>query len=174
MANHRFTDLYGPDGLLGALIRSVPAAFALTDAQILLVLDTLNQGEAEEAVAALPRLSVADVEAFAQQTIADHGVARQYVLETADNLQLEPSPSEVERALKQEAEAHVALLRATTAGALDETYIDLEVAAHAEALALLSDLEEAADAAELRTLIGTIEAAVQDRYDSALAIQAEL
>ena len=161
-------------GLVGSAPEGGPATAALTDAQILLVLDTLNQAEAEEAYAALPRLSVADVEAFAKQMIVDHGVARQSFLEAADNLQLDPTPSNLELELKREAEARVALLRATTTPSLDQTYIDLEVEAHAEALALLSGLEEAADAAELRTLIGTLEATVQDRYDSAVAIQAEL
>lgn len=151
-----------------------PSPAALTDAQILRVLDTLNQAEADEAYAALPRLASADVEAFAKQMISDHGVVRQSVLAAADDLQLDPSPSEVELQLKQEAEARVALLRAATTPSLDQTYIDLEVEAHAEALALLSGLEQAAGAAELRTLIGTLEAALQDRYDSAVALQAEL
>jgi len=146
----------------------------LTDAQILLVLDTLNQGEVEEAYAALPRLEVADVKAFAQQMITDHGSARLSVADTADELQLNPAPSEVQVDLMHEAESHVATLRATPTAALDQAYVDLQVSMHADALALLSNLEDAADAAELRSLIATLEAAVQDHYDSALDIQAEL
>src|SRR5215207_8560478 len=66
------------------------AALSLSDAQVLLVLDTLNQGEVEVAYAASPRLSQADVEAFAQEMITDHGAARQSVLAVADSLDLDP------------------------------------------------------------------------------------
>jgi putative membrane protein len=149
------------------------AAAALTDAQILLVLDTLNQGEVDEAYAALPRLSAADVKAFAQMMVTDHSAARQMVVATADDVQQNPAPSQVQLDLKEEAEAHVAHLRATSAANLDQTYINMEVAGHAEALMLLSELEAAADAAELRTLIGNLETTVQDHYDSAIAIQAD-
>jgi putative membrane protein len=149
------------------------AAAALTDAQILLVLDTLNQGEVDEAYAALPRLSAADVKAFAQMMVTDHSAARQMVVATADDLQQNPAPSQVQLDLKEEAEAHVAQLRATSAANLDQTYINMEVAGHADALMLLSELEAAADAAELRTLIGNLETTVQDHYDSAIAIQAD-
>jgi putative membrane protein len=150
------------------------AVAALSDAQILLVLDTLNQGEVEEAYAALPRLSDPDVETFAQMMITDHSSARQAVATTADDLDLTPVPSAPQRALVRESEAHVAELRATPAANIDETYVDLEVAAHADALALLGNLNASADAAELRTLIATLRATVQDHYDAAQTLQDEL
>ncbi|HYP88214.1 MAG TPA: DUF4142 domain-containing protein, partial [Polyangiaceae bacterium] len=65
----------------------------LNDAQILLVLDTLNQGEVDEAYAALPRLADPDVLDFAQLMVTDHSAARQQVAATADTLNLNPSPS---------------------------------------------------------------------------------
>ena len=150
------------------------ATAALQDAQILLVLDTLNQGEVEEAYAALPRLAVPAVQAFAQQMVMDHSTARQSVVAAANSLQLNPAPSDVQLNLKQEAETHVAMLRETTAANLDGTYMEMQVAAHTEALALLNDLEAAADAAALRTFIGTLETAVQAHYDQAVTIQGGL
>jgi putative membrane protein len=150
------------------------ATAALQDPQILLVLDTLNQGEVEEAYAALPRLSVPAVQAFAQKMVMDHSTARQSVVSTANSLQLNPSPSEVQLNLKQEAEAHVTMLRETSAANIDRTYIEMQLAAHEEALALLNDLEAAADADALRTLIATLETAVQAHYDQAVTIQGAL
>lgn len=164
----------GAENAAGAGGAENAAIAALSDAQILLVLDTLNQGEVEEAYAALPRLAVPDVEAFAQQMITDHGSARQSVLATGESLELSPMPSPVQADLKEESEAHVATLRVAPATSVDETYIGLEVAAHADALSLLKQLDAAADAAELRTLIGTLSATVQDHYDSATSIQADL
>jgi len=150
------------------------AALALSDAQILLVLDTLNQGEVEEAYAALPRLTASDVRAFAQRMVDDHSDARQAVLATADALDVAPMPSDTQAELQSESMEHVAMLRTTPAGALDATYVNLEVDAHAEALELLDDLAAAADAAQLDTLIATLRATVQQHYEAAQELQADL
>jgi putative membrane protein len=147
------------------------AVLALSDAQVLLVLDTVNQGEVEEAYAALPRLTSPDVEAFAQKMVADHSAARQSVVATADSLNVPPAPSDVQAELKTHAEDHVALLRSTATAALDATYVDLEVEGHAEALMLLDELAAAANAAELKTLIATLRTTVVEHYDRAQELQ---
>jgi putative membrane protein len=162
----------GAGGMAGA--GGDAATAALQDAQILLVLDTLNEGEVDEAYAALPRLAVPAVQAFAQQMVMDHSTARQTVVSAANSLQLNPTPSDVQQDLKQEAETHVAMLRGTSTANLDRTYIEMQVAAHAEALALLDNLQDAADADALSTLIGTLETAVQAHYDQAVTIRGSL
>jgi putative membrane protein len=164
----------GAAGEAGAGGAAAAAIQALSDAQILLVLDTLNQGEVNEAYAALPRLVNADVKAFAQQMVTDHSTARQSVATTADTLDLNPLPSDVQRQLMREGQEHEATLRATATSALDATYIDLEVVGHSQALELLTDLQAAADEAQLRTLITSLQATVQDHYESAVSIQNDL
>jgi uncharacterized protein (DUF305 family) len=150
------------------------ALAALSDAQILLVLDTLNQGEVEEAFAVLPRLAAAEVEAFAQLMVTHHGAARQSVAMTAAMLEQAPAPSETQAGLKDQAEAAVAQLRATPTANLDAAYLELQVGAHAEALALLTELSEVADAAELATLLTGLKATVQQHYDRALELEGGL
>jgi putative membrane protein len=150
------------------------ATSSISDAQILLLLDTLNQGEVEEAYAALPRLSSPDVQAFAQQMITDHGSARQSIASTAEALALNPAPSKQQKKLEAEAEVHVAALRNTPADELDAAYVELQVAAHVEALELLARLREKAEAPALTTLIDTLETAVDDHHESAVALQSEL
>jgi len=146
----------------------------LSDAQILLVLDTLNQGEVDEAYAALPRLMSAEVRAFAQEMVTDHSAARQQVLTTANALSLAPTPSEPQEELQAEGEAHVATLRTKPAAALDATYINMEVTGHADALSLLDELAAAADAAQLKSLIATLRATVLEHYQQAQQLQASL
>lgn len=163
-----------PSGGLGEGGAGGAAILSLSDAQILLVLDTLNAGEVEEAYAALPRLSDADVEAFAQQMITHHGAARQEVAATAETLELSPAPSEKAAALKGKSESHVALLRGTSQGALDTTYIDLQVSMHLEALNLLNELGDVADAEALTALIASLEGTVQDHYDEATSLREQL
>jgi putative membrane protein len=147
---------------------------ALSDAQILLVLDTLNQGEVDEAYAVLPRLSSSDVKTFAQEMVTDHGDGRQAVAVTADSLNEAPAPSAEEATLKGEAESHVAMLRAASTASLDATYIGLEVTGHQEALALLDELAAVARADALNALITTLRATVQQHLERAQALQAAL
>lgn len=146
----------------------------LSDAQVLLVLDTLNQGEVEVAYAALPRLSDGDVQAFAQLMVTDHSAARQSVFMVADSLDLAPLPSDVQAMLKEKAEATVQAFHASDAEALDEPYVESQVADHAAALTLLEELAATAEAAELKELIATLEASVQVHYDHVLELEAAL
>jgi len=163
----------GMGGMSGMSGAGGAAALELTDAQIMLVLDTLNAGEVEEAYAALPRLSSDDVVAFAQQMISDHSSGRQMVTTTERNLNVKPMPSDVQAELESDAQMHVDEFQQGT-GPLDAAYMQEEVADHAHALALLNRLEEAADAAQLKTLITTLRGTVQQHYDLALQVQASL
>lgn len=164
-------DLGGAAGMGGA---GGAAALELSDAQIVLVLDTLNQGEVDVAYAALPHLALPEVQTFAQQMITEHTAARQQVLATANTLDLDPKPSSVEQELRREAEMQVEMLHGSDSDALDEAYVESQVAAHAEALTLLATLQEAADAGELQELITALTAAVQTHYDEAVALQADI
>jgi putative membrane protein len=150
------------------------AVSALSDAQVLLVLDTVNQGEVEVAYAALPHLAAPDVRDFAQQMIDDHSAARQSVLSVADALSVDPAPSDLQAMLKAKAEKDVAMFHASESDTLDKTYIDAEVMDHAEALEVLGALDEAADAPELKDLIATLSQTVQSHYDEAVDLQAAL
>jgi predicted outer membrane protein len=143
----------------------------LTDAQILLVLDTVNQGEVEVAFAALPHLSVPAVTTFAQDMIDDHSAGRQAVIATSNDLDLKPQPSDLQQELMSQAEATVAELHESQSDALDAMYIDEEVTDHLEALQLLDGLLDAADAAPLRTLITSQTVVVQTHYNRAVALQ---
>lgn len=65
----------------GALGGDAGAVLALEDGQILYVADTLNAGEVDQARAALPKLTNADVRSFANDMITEHGTARDQLLQ---------------------------------------------------------------------------------------------
>jgi putative membrane protein len=163
----------GEAGMSGLGGMGGAAAVELTDAQIVLVLDTLNAGEVEEAYAALPRLSSDDVVAFAQRMISDHSAGRQMVTTAERDLDLEPMPSDVQASLEQEAREHVDQFHEGS-GAIDAAYIQLQIEEHAQALDLLAKLEQAADAAALRDLITALRATVQEHEELARQVQASL
>jgi putative membrane protein len=146
------------------------AAALLSDAQILAVLDTLNLGEVTEAQAAEPRLMDDDVAAFADEMIQEHGAARQQVTATATSLGLQPAMNPTQMQLKTESDARVmAIMNATTA-MVDAVYVSGQVMAHGSALALLTELQAAADAEPLKTLIGMQRMDVQEHLTEAMML----
>lgn len=158
----------GGDGGAGGAFSAVEVQ-ALTDAQMLLVLDTLNAGEVEEAYAALPRLTIASVETFAQKMITDHNKARMDTATLAQTLALKPTPSGIQKELERMAMTEREALLETGDAEIDRVYMDTQVAAHAEALALLQTLQPAADAAQLKTFITTLETAVEAHHTLAVS-----
>jgi len=150
------------------------AALQLSDGQIVLVLDTLNQGEVDEAYAVLPRVQATAVRTFALEMANDHSSARQAVAQSAATLGVTPAPSATQAQLKTEGEEHVALLRREPTPSLDLAYMNLEIDEHRQALDLLAELESAADAPALKQLITTLTATVQMHYDQAVTIAAAL
>jgi predicted outer membrane protein len=147
---------------------------ALSDAQIFMVLDTLNDGEVEEAYAALPRLTNDDIKAFAQQMITDHSMARQDTATLADSLSIVPSASDTQEALKEEASDVIEEFSDSTATSLDTAYINSQVDAHAHALLLLDELHASAEATALQQFLTTLHSAVQTHYDMAVTLRSAL
>ena len=139
----------------------------LHDGQILFVLDTLNAGEVNEAQAALPKLTNADVQDFAQDMIEDHGSARERLSQLAQEQQMPPEASEIATGLQDESQSVVERLLAAEATEVDTVYVQSQQAAHTEALALLAQLLMAADAEPLRAQLTELRASVQEHLDRA-------
>jgi predicted outer membrane protein len=57
---------------------------------------------------------------------------------------------------------------------LDALYVDSQVVAHADALALLESLAETADAEALQQLIATLIPAVESHHEAAVALKEQI
>jgi putative membrane protein len=139
----------------------------LDDGQILFALDTLNAGEVNEAQAAVPKLTNADVRDFAQEMIDDHGAARERLSQLAQEQQIPPEQSELATGLQDESQSIVDRLLAAEATEIDTLYVQSQQDAHTEALALLAQLLMAADAEPLRAALTELRASVQEHLDRA-------
>jgi putative membrane protein len=146
------------------------AVATLSDAQILAVLDTLNLGEVTEAQAAEPRLMDDDVVDFAEQMVDEHSAARMQLMTTASTLMLQPAPSPLQTQLKAESDARVMAVTNADATMVDAVYVAGQVMAHTAALALLTDLQTAADAQPLKDQIGTLRTDVQEHLTEAMML----
>jgi len=145
----------------------VAGASNLDDGQILFALDTLNAGEVNEARAALPKLTNADVRDFAQDMIDDHAGARDQLLQLAEQQQILPEASDIATGLQDESQSVVNRLLATQANDIDAMYVQSQQDAHTQAMALLDQLLAGADADPLRTQLTELRASVQTHLNRA-------
>jgi Domain of unknown function (DUF4142) len=145
------------DAGVGADAAPDGGAAALSDAQILQVADNLLAGAIAQAQAALPGLADPDAVAFAEQLIDEDAAARNTLVPVGDAIGASPAGSDIADAVDAESEARVAAFAGPDAGALDELYIELTLAAHAEALELVGELAAAADAPALRAQLVVVQ-----------------
>jgi putative membrane protein len=146
----------------------------LTDGQLLFVADTANLGEVEQARVALPKLSNDSVRAFARDMLDDHQAARDELLGFSDEANVLAAPSPLARDVAREGQAVQQNLLVANNGPVDELYIDSQVEAHAEALALFDQLIAAADSSDLRDLLGTLRDTVDSHHSRVIELQRSL
>jgi putative membrane protein len=154
-----------PDAGLAAVVRD------LSDDEMVLVVDTINAGEVEQAQAALPRLSNQEVRAFAQEMIDEHTAARAQLDQLAVEENLTLAASDVAQSLRDEGAAIVAELLATEESAIDAQYVNSQVLAHSQALQVLAGLIAGADNDALRAQLTELRGNVSAHLDRARELQ---
>jgi putative membrane protein len=129
-------------------------AEALTDADILGLLEAANDKEIEESKVAEERSKNADVKAFAKMMVDHHGDAKKKVA-ALPGLPSAKTNDDAKK-LRDDTRAAVDKLKSVADADFDATYVDLMVKDHEEALALVSDkLLPAAASADLKKALET-------------------
>ncbi len=132
-------------------------AAELTDARILHIVITANTGEIAEGQLALTRATAAAVLSFADEMVTEHGAANTDANALAADQAITPETNPVSEMLAQKSTETVAELTAVATAEFDVAYMEAQVAAHTEVLALIEDqLLPEADNAELVTFLGSI------------------
>jgi putative membrane protein len=161
----------------GAEQPAAPAAApsALTDAQILKVAETVDQGEIEQAKEAQKKAKNADVKKLASHMIQQHTKSKQKGASLAKKTQLKPEDSTVASDLSTAAEGTLQTLRACPPGELDRTYVDAQIKQHEGVLELLNTrLIPSASNAELKAQLEETRGMVERHIEEARKIQQAL
>lgn len=147
----------------------------LSEAQIAMVTDLANSSEIEQGKLAQGKAKSASVKKFAAMMVKHHTEAKAEQAKLFKQLNLTPTQSQTATSLKQNAEKTTSALRASTAGAFDERYIDSQVEAHQQVLdALDNELIPAATGPDLVAGLNKMKATVEAHLREAKSIQAEL
>ena len=149
------------------------AAPALTDANIVFILDQANVADSARGRLAESKGTSADVKSFGKLMVGEHHALREQGLVLAKKLSVTPqapAADQSEMQAKQEMDSLTALVKGA---AWDKAYIAYEVGYHQAVLDIATKAAAAAQSAELKALIQQAAPVIQKHLDRAKEIQAK-
>jgi len=150
------------------------AGAALTDANIMALLDEANKADSSAGAVAAKKATSADVKTFARKMMIDHHRLRADGAKLAKELKITLAPP-ANDPLAPAAEDETSVLQSTPKGAeFDRTYIEKEVSVHQAVLDLLDQAHRATQNAEIQKAIEKAKPIVQQHLDHAQKLQKRL
>jgi putative membrane protein len=148
---------------------------ALSDAQIVKVTETLDQGEIEQAKEAQKKSKNPQVKKLASHMITQHTKAQKKGASLAKKAQLTPETSAVAAELGTKAEETLQTLKSATPGELDHAYVNAQVRQHETALDLFETrLIPSAVNADLKAQLEETRNMIQQHIEQARKVQEAL
>ena len=150
----------------------VVAMDKLSDGQIAAVLMTVDEGEIEQAQAALQRATDPEVRAFATHMVDQHTASKQAGTQLASQTGLKPLESPKSSELRANAAQQLERLNAADEANFDITYVSGQIEQHAAVLKLIEDqLLPAVNQPGLRDHLQNARGMVQEHLDRARQLQ---
>ena len=147
---------------------------ALSDANIVALLDEANMADSAAGHYAATKATNADVKAFAKLMMGEHHALRAQGQQLAKRLGVTPQMP-AEDPFKSAVQAEMTALKGAAKGAaFDRTYIDQEIGIHKAVLDVAGKAHDAAQNEELKKLIEQAGPVIQKHLDHAEQIQKKL
>jgi len=152
-----------------------PAEKPLTDAEIVAVTSTANNGEIEMAELAKKTATNGDVKNFAAMMITQHRDMETKGKALATKAKITPADSEASTALKNDVQSTVSSLKTQKGKDFDKAYMEAQVKAHRDVLNMFDNkLLPNAQNGELKTLLTDARGHVATHLAKAEEIQSKL
>jgi putative membrane protein len=149
-------------------------AAALSDPNIVALLDEANQADSAAGAYALTKATNPDVKAFAKLMMSEHHALRIQGQQLAQKLNVTPQPP-ANDPIQAAAQSEMAALKAAPKGPVfDQAYIEQEVAIHKAVLDLAEKANDATQNEELKALIEKAKPVLEKHRDQAEEIQKKL
>jgi len=147
---------------------------ALTDANIVALLDEANAADSASGAYALGKTTNPDVKAFAKLMMGEHHALRAQGRQLAQRLKITPQPP-ANDPLKPAAEGEMTALKTAPKGAqFDRTYIEQEIGIHKAVLDLAAKAHDATQNEDLKKLIEHAKPVIEKHLNRAEEIQKKL
>lgn len=147
---------------------------ALTDANIVALLDEANAADSAAGAYALGKAASPDVKAFAKLMMGEHHALRAQGQQLAQRLKVTPQPP-ANDPLKPAAVAEMTALKAAPKGPqFDRTYIEQEIGIHKAVLDVAAKAHDATQNEDLKKLIEQAKPVIEKHLNRAEEIQKKL
>lgn len=150
-------------------------AATLTDAQIVKIVKTADEGEVDAAKTAKSKATDSRVKDFAKLMIEDHKDNEKEAKKTAKNNNIKLEKSDVSQNMEDTTKAKIKELKDYKGTAFDKAYIDSQVSMHQQ---LLNDLDQTyipnAQNADVKSFLQATRGHVEDHLNKAKEIQSTL
>ncbi|HET6228690.1 MAG TPA: DUF4142 domain-containing protein [Longimicrobiaceae bacterium] len=154
---------------------AAPAAPAVTDPQIAAIVVAANDVDIKAGELAKGKSQNAQVKAFAQMMITDHGAVNKAATDLVTKLNVTPEENPTSKSLTDGGSANRTSLQGLSGAAFNKAYVDNEVAYHQQVLdAIDKTLIPSAQNAELKKLLQDTRPAVANHLEHAKTLQASL
>lgn len=147
---------------------------SLSDAQFAGVLQTINQGQIQEALLGQNKGSTADVKRFAREAVASHRAAQNKESALFARLQLTPTDSAVSNQIKSDTQNDVSNLQSMHGKDFDRVFMDSQVRQLNSALELVDRIMPDVHSSELKTELQNVRAKVDAHLKDAERVQTTL
>ena len=161
-------------GMAMAADTAAPPPTALTDANIVYILDNANMLDSAAGAVAATKGTSADVRDFGKRMMRDHHTLRQQGQDLAKKLGVTPEAPPNDDSQAQLDNTMKTLNGAAKGKDFDKAYIDNEVVYHMSVLQTATSAMAAAQNAELKNLIQKAAPAIQAHLDMAQGIQKKM
>jgi putative membrane protein len=133
----------------------------MTDAEIAGIMTVANQGEVEQGNAALSRTSDAEVRAYAQQMVTEHGAALSEAQTVFTQAGITPVENDTAASMRAQSQQIVTQLNSMSGANADRYYMESQVMVHSALLSTIDSLLlPSAQSAALRNMLQTQRAQV--------------
>jgi putative membrane protein len=157
-----------------ATTTATPAAPALTDPNIVAILDGANVADSSAGAVAASKGTSAEVKSFGRDMMRDHHALRKAGQDLATKLNVTPAMPAGDNSAAAAAAWQDSLTTMPAGAAWDKAYINHEVAYHEAVLQTAQTALGAAQNAELKALIEKAAPNIQAHLDHAKSIQSKL
>jgi putative membrane protein len=150
------------------------ASSALSDPNIVALLDEANKADSAAGAYALTKATNPEVKSFAKLMMSEHHALRVQGQQLAKKLNVTPQPP-ADDPVQAAATSEMSALKSAPKGPqFDQTYIEQEVAVHKAVLDLADKAHDATQNAELKALIEKAKPVIEKHRDRAEEIQKNL
>ena len=147
--------LAGILGMVGgcALVQQTLPGLALSDANVIDVLNTIGEDEIDAAQLARQKARTPEVQAFAGRVLLEHEGLVEKNQRVAQSMDVYPKPPALAAALRQTHGQEMNRLEAKSGTDFDRAYIEYEIALHVQAFRLVENAAEEEGTSALKQLL---------------------